>query len=132
MALPSLTEACSHTSSLEIALSVLFEPSSSLKQHLVPSLSSKLGRDQDKRPSTYAGLVDLSEQEISTWSDEEKADFIGGHPRIGEVANLSKLSAAEQAGKATPPEVLAKLSVSTGNAEASIHAKGTDKYALYE
>lgn len=120
MAFPTLTETVSSSDSLGEVLQLLFEPSASLRQQLVPSLSSKLEHDHDKRPSTYADLVDLSEQELSTWSDEKKADFIGGHPRIGEVANLSKLSAAEQAGKATPPEVLAKLAVSTGNVKAII------------
>ena len=38
-----------------------------------------------------------------------KAAFVAGHPRIGEVHNLSRLSAGEQAAAATPPEVLARL-----------------------
>ncbi|KAH7335233.1 Oxo-4-hydroxy-4-carboxy-5-ureidoimidazoline decarboxylase, partial [Rhizoctonia solani] len=38
-----------------------------------------------------------------------QAQFIAGHPRIGEVSNLSALSAAEQAKHATPPEVLERL-----------------------
>lgn len=114
MSLPSLEEASKSSPALEELLSLLFEPSTSLRQHLVPSLSSKLdGQQQQQQPRTYTQLVDLSQQEISTWSDDEKADFIGGHPRIGEVSNLSKLSAQEQASKATPPEVLAKLAVSS-------------------
>lgn len=113
MSLPSISEACSSSESLEEVLAVLFEPSPSLKQHLVPSLSSSLKSDQGRqdRPGRYTELVDLSEQEISTWTDDDKADFIGGHPRIGEVSNLSKLSAAEQASQATGPEVLARLEV---------------------
>jgi 2-oxo-4-hydroxy-4-carboxy--5-ureidoimidazoline (OHCU) decarboxylase len=39
-----------------------------------------------------------------------QAKFISGHPRIGEVSNLSKLSEAEQTSKATSPDVLARLS----------------------
>lgn len=106
--LPSLQQAAVSSHALDELLSVLFEPSPSLKQHLVPSLSSRLARQP---ASSYSELVDLSQAEISSWTDEEKAIFISGHPRIGEVSNLSKLSAKEQAGKATPPEVLAKLGV---------------------
>jgi hypothetical protein len=110
MSLPSIEQTCSSTQSLEDCLSLLFEPSPSLKQKLAPSLSSQIN-SKGKAPASYTELVDLSEREISTWSDDEKADFIGGHPRIGEVSNLSKLSSQEQASKATPPEVLARLEV---------------------
>lgn len=119
MSLPSIGDALASSSSLESALSILFEPSTSLKHHLVPSLSSQLSSSSSSSSTsntghvkTYTELVDLSQQEISTWSLEEKADFIGGHPRIGEVSNLSALSTKEQASKATPPEVLARLEVS--------------------
>lgn len=112
MSLPSLQEAASSHASLEELLSLLFEPSASLKQHLVPSLSARLADEEGRVLQSYSDIVDLSQQEISRWSDDEKADFIAGHPRIGEVSNLSKLSAQEQASKATPPEVLARLGAS--------------------
>lgn len=116
MSIPSLQEAISSSDSLEELLSLLFEPSASLKQHLVPSLSARLvAEDAQANPKSYSDIVDLSQQEISTWNDDDKADFIAGHPRIGEVSNLSKLSAKEQASKATPPEVLARLGVSIRN-----------------
>lgn len=40
---------------------------------------------------------------------QDQAAFVAGHPRIGQVANLSRLSAQEQAAKAAPPEILARL-----------------------
>lgn len=46
---------------------------------------------------------------MSAWSEDLKTEFIAGHPRIGEVKGLSALSAQEQAAKATPPEVLRRL-----------------------
>lgn len=110
MSLPSLQEACSSKAALDQALSTLLEPSTTLKEHLVPALSSTISSHS---PASYSVLVDLCEREISTWSIDEKADFLGGHPRIGEVKNLSALSSKEQSNaQATPPEVLAKLQVS--------------------
>jgi hypothetical protein len=111
MSLPSLEDCCSSRDRLDDALSTLLEPSTSLKQHLVPALSSKLAGSQ-KKPESYGELVDLSEQEVSSWSQDDKADFLGGHPRIGEVKNLSALSSKEQNNtQSTPQEVLDKLQV---------------------
>ena len=111
MSLPPLKEACSSHSALELALSTLLEPSKSLREHLVPSLWSTLLKTSNP-PANYTALVDQSEYEVETWGRDEKADFLGGHPRIGEVKGLSAFSSKEQSGKApTPPEVLAKLEV---------------------
>ena len=89
-------------------LAVLFEPSPTLFSHLAPQVAEALS-SSNVSLSTYAGLVDLSLGAIATWDDDLKARFIAGHPRIGEVKNLSHLSAKEQAAVATPPEVLARL-----------------------
>lgn len=118
--LPTLAEAISSRAALEQALCTLLEPSTSLREHLVPALSARLesaGSDKrsgngpaQSRPTAYTDLVDAAEAEVATWSPADKADFLGGHPRIGEVKNLSALSSKEQSGATqTPPEVLAKL-----------------------
>lgn len=92
-------------------LSALLEPSTSLKERLVPALSSTLSGSQ-KELGPYSELIDLSEQEVASWSQDDKADFLGGHPRIGEVKNLSALSSKEQNNaQSTPKEVLDKLQV---------------------
>ena len=110
--LPPLLEVVSDTSGdregpLARALALLFEPSTVLYDTLVPGLVSHI---QNAPPLTsYRALIDASLSVIGSWNDELKAQFIGGHPRIGEVKGLSKLSAQEQAAKATPPEVLARL-----------------------
>lgn len=91
---------------LATALSVLFEPSPTLLTELVPQVKAYLASGEI---TTYCGLVDSSTHIISTWDDDKKAQFIAGHPRIGEVKFLSQLSAREQASVATPPQVLARL-----------------------
>lgn len=91
---------------LEQALAVLFEPSSTLSNHLVPQLAAAV-RSADAH--TYSQLVDLAQHAMAGWDDALKAQFVGAHPRIGEVKGLSALSAREQAAAATPPEVLARL-----------------------
>lgn len=109
MSLPPLRDAYSSPKSLLSALSILLEPSASLKSHLVPALSASLSSSP---PSSYDELVDLAEREVASWSQEDKADFLGAHPRIGEVKNLSAHSRKEQGNaQPTPPEVLAKLEV---------------------
>ncbi|KIY62922.1 hypothetical protein CYLTODRAFT_426527 [Cylindrobasidium torrendii FP15055 ss-10] len=85
------------------ALTLLFEHSPILISHLVPKL---LG----KPFTTYEALIDASLAEINTWDDDLRAQFIAGHPRIGETKNLSSLSSKEQGAAApTPPEVLQRL-----------------------
>ncbi|PVG03112.1 hypothetical protein CPB86DRAFT_695443 [Serendipita vermifera] len=71
-------------------------------------LSTQLASVRGVTPSALAArAIEL----IHTWSTDDKAAFIHGHPRIGEQSNLSALSAAEQAKYATPPEVLERLRV---------------------
>ena len=86
----------------------MFEHSPILSDHLVPRITEAL---QTKAPlQSYSELIDFSLATIQTeWSDDLQARFIEGHPRIGEVNGLSKLSAKEQAAVATPPEVLRRL-----------------------
>ena len=113
MSLPSLKDACASQNALFSALSILLEPSSSLQKRLVPALSASLSRTP---PGSYAGLCDSAEREVGSWSQEDKADFLGGHPRIGEVKNLSAHSSKEQDNsQTTPPKVLAKLEVRKGS-----------------
>ncbi|KAI1796617.1 OHCU decarboxylase-domain-containing protein [Ganoderma leucocontextum] len=111
-ALPPLAEAITDTSAdkdgpLARALALLFEASPVLHSDLVPGVASHI---QNAHPIlSYFALISTSLSVISVWSDDLKAQFIAGHPRIGEVKGLSKLSEQEQATKATPPEVLARL-----------------------
>ncbi|KAF8573594.1 hypothetical protein K439DRAFT_1421217, partial [Ramaria rubella] len=106
--LPPLSDVLSspgtQDSPLASALSTLFEPSPILLNTLVPQLSA-----QTLSFDTYFSLIDVAMSAISSWEPHAKALFISGHPRIGEVTNLSHLSRQEQAAKATPPDVLERL-----------------------
>ncbi|THH02672.1 hypothetical protein EW026_g189 [Hermanssonia centrifuga] len=93
-------------SPLAQALVILFEPSTTLYTHLLPQLAQHL---PSANVAAYNDLIDASLHVISLWDDVLKAEFIAGHPRIGEMQNLSHLSSKEQAAVATPPEVLARL-----------------------
>ncbi|KAF9480493.1 hypothetical protein BDN70DRAFT_877474 [Pholiota conissans] len=110
-ALPEIQNSPSNPHSpLATALELLFEHSPVLVDVLEPQLSIVLKAS----PSfvSYADLVDTALSEIAKWDVEAQAEFIAGHPRIGESKNLSTLSANEQgahAVKPTPPEVLARL-----------------------
>ncbi|KAB5589756.1 hypothetical protein CTheo_6791 [Ceratobasidium theobromae] len=108
MTLPPLADALnsdgSRTSPLAQSLALLFEPSEILYTQVVPYLAQNLSQY-----NTYKGLIDASTTRISQLSLDDQAQFIGGHPRIGEVSGLSEMSAAEQAAAATPPAVLARL-----------------------
>lgn len=99
------------TAFISHSLGTLFEPSDILEVKLVPNVVDIIAKSSpDSRPKSYSELVDLAINEISNWEDDlERSAFIAGHPRIGEVSNLSALSAAEQASKKTPPEILARL-----------------------
>ncbi|CAK5283766.1 unnamed protein product, partial [Mycena citricolor] len=101
--LPPLA-ALSDVSQTTRALDTLFEPSAILQKTLAPALATR------SQPwASYEDLIDASLAELSSWDDALRAQFIAGHPRIGETQNLSHLSAKEQAARATPPEVLARL-----------------------
>ena len=60
-------------------------------------------------PRLPGTLLWSAENVIRGWTVVDQASFIHGHPRIGEIAGLSVLSAQEQAQKATPQHVLDRL-----------------------
>jgi len=98
---------------LKNVLVALFEHSDVLARHLLPELLASQG----EKPRVYhrsdiEGVLGRSMDIIRRWDSELRAQFIGGHPRIGETKNLSVLSSKEQSGgtsQPTPPEVLARL-----------------------
>lgn len=79
----------------------------------MPQLASSLASNASV--TSYADLIDAALSTISIWDDDLRAQFIAGHPRIGESKNLSTLSAKEQGNTtiitvtSTPPAVLARL-----------------------
>ncbi|KAK0188939.1 Oxo-4-hydroxy-4-carboxy-5-ureidoimidazoline decarboxylase [Armillaria mellea] len=111
--IPSLQQiqASAPGSPLADALTILFEHSPILISNLCPQLTGILPTLPPL--SSYSQLIDISLSQLGTWDAEMKAQFIAGHPRIGESKNLSKLSAKEQGATSTtaitPPEVLARL-----------------------
>lgn len=109
--LSTINEAGSSSSPIAVTLSLLLEPSSVLLDRVVPEIRELL---PNRAPfASYADLIDVTFQVIPALDVKEKADFIAGHPRIGETKNLSNLSAKEQGAtqttNSTPPEVLARL-----------------------
>ncbi|TIC08814.1 hypothetical protein E3Q15_03823 [Wallemia mellicola] len=84
-------------------LSNVLEPSEPLSYLLVPQLS------RDIRGSNYLDCLEVAKNIVNTWDLSNKALFVNSHPRIGQVAGLSKLSREEQASKRTPEDVLIKL-----------------------
>ncbi|EIN11544.1 hypothetical protein PUNSTDRAFT_98678 [Punctularia strigosozonata HHB-11173 SS5] len=101
-----LSNPTNNAPALAQTLAILFEPTPVLYSHLLPQLVTYLNAF---RITTYSELIDASVSIIQSWDCGLQAQFIAGHPRIGEVGGLSKLSAAEQATKATSPAVLARL-----------------------
>lgn len=100
----------SPTSPLALTLDTLFEHSPILVNTLEPSLNIIIKSNPPLK--TYGSLIDLALEEIGKWDIEAQAEFISGHPRIGENKGLSTLSATEQGAQGiqpTPPEVLARL-----------------------
>jgi len=97
-------------SPLANGLGLLFEHSPIVMELLEPQLSQVL---KTLPPLIgYSKLVDVAMSEIAKWHTQSQAQFIAGHPRIGETKNLSVLSASEQGAKAiipTPSEVLKRL-----------------------
>lgn len=96
-------------SQLSIWLSILFESSPILLDKLVPQLIAHLANPATPPPSSYQQILNDALAIIDDWAPLDRAKFIAGHPRIGEVNNLSKLSAKEQATVATPAHILARL-----------------------
>ena len=112
--LPSLFEAITDASGdkdgpLARALAFLFEASPILYSDLVPGVVSFIRNSPQAPILSYFTLADASIYVVSTWSDDLQAQFITGHPRIGEVHGLSKLSSLEQAVMVTSPDILARL-----------------------
>ncbi|KAG8220883.1 Oxo-4-hydroxy-4-carboxy-5-ureidoimidazoline decarboxylase [Butyriboletus roseoflavus] len=98
---------------LKDVLITLFEHSDVLAQHLLPELLATQ-RDTPRvyHRSDIESVLSRSMVIIRSWDPELQAQFVGGHPRIGETKNLSVLSSKEQSGsilQPTPPEVLARL-----------------------
>ena len=65
--------------------------------------------DVQSPPRLPGTLLWSAETVIRAWPAVDQAAFIHGHPRIGELAGLSVLSAQEQASQATPHHVLHRL-----------------------
>lgn len=105
MGLPALEDVVHDAKSLEDALSVLFEHSTILSSTLVPQITDRLSFTEI---SSYDELIDMSVTQIGEWDASLQTQFVAGHPRIGQVQNLSNLSAKEQ-GDLPSPEVLARL-----------------------
>lgn len=91
----------------------LFEHSDVLAQHLLPELlAAQCDLPRVHHRSDIEGVLSRSMDIIRGWNPELQAQFVGGHPRIGETKNLSVLSSKEQSGSTLqppPPEVLARL-----------------------
>jgi hypothetical protein len=62
--------------------------------------------DSNSTLSTYSDLIDRCADEVALWTPQDKAVFLGGHPLIGEVKNLSAHSANEQGGGGRTPKVV--------------------------
>ena len=93
-------------SALNSIVSILFERSPVLDEHLVPELAS-----QPTSFASYTDLIDRSATIIRSWPSTLQSSFISGHPRIGEQdpKQLSVLSASEQARYVTPGWVVERL-----------------------
>jgi 2-oxo-4-hydroxy-4-carboxy--5-ureidoimidazoline (OHCU) decarboxylase len=104
--LPALEDVCQDENALGTALALLYEHSSVLQLYLVPQLAHQLTL---KPADSYDHLLRLSQSTIAAWPDDLKAQFIAGHPRIGETKKLSDLSNKEQNSSQTDPAVLARL-----------------------
>ncbi|KAH8832332.1 OHCU decarboxylase-domain-containing protein [Flagelloscypha sp. PMI_526] len=105
---PSTNESATKVNPTALAqtLITLFEASPLIPSKLVPQL---INSQSYFDPTSYSELIDASIYLISSWPLNLQAQFVAGHPRIGEVSNLSALSAAEQASRKTSPEVLQRL-----------------------
>jgi hypothetical protein len=91
--------------SLTQLLSLLFEPSPPLHHLLVPSVLLRL-TTTDTPPSSYSALIDLCAEVTEGWTYPQKAEFLSGHPMIGEQKGVSALSGKEQGGGPVTPKVV--------------------------
>ena len=105
---PIISLSTSPTSEIERALSLLLEPSESLKKDLVPAIYDRI---RQVPTESYGRLIQACSEVVKGWSLERQAGFLGGHPRIGQVDGLSEMSASEQSSQAASPETLRKLRV---------------------
>ncbi|CAO1633009.1 unnamed protein product [Sympodiomycopsis kandeliae] len=80
---------------------------------LLPTLSSQVltslqDLPDEDRPTSYEGLLDVARfcvEEDPGWKEVERAQFIGGHPRIGrQKGAISKDSQKEQGAESSEPE----------------------------
>jgi hypothetical protein len=92
---------------LHAVLSLLYEPSPVLTAEVVPRVRGVLPGREAPSYTSLLGCVGYVVMNVLPAAD--RAAFIAGHPRIGEVKNLSAMSASEQARQAASPEVLARL-----------------------
>lgn len=97
-------------------LTQLFEHSDILITKLVPELFQSIRNTPLETIDPTNALIDCAIDIIHAWNAHEQAEFITAHPRIGEIKQLSALSAKEQSGglsattrSETPPEVLKRL-----------------------
>ncbi|KAF7309584.1 OHCU-decarbox domain-containing protein [Mycena indigotica] len=81
----------------------LFEPTDTLPK-LVAAVQLK-----GCHYATYDALVDAVVAQVEMWPVELQTSFISGHPRIGEKAAISSLSAKEQGVNIATPELLHRL-----------------------
>jgi len=104
---------------LSDALSLLFETSTCLTEELVPQLAAQFDlTPANQHPHNYKELVDSAINVVKGWGLDKQADFVKGHPRIGEVkVQMSSMSAAEQGvshadttAPATDPKIIERLS----------------------
>ncbi|KAG2141330.1 Oxo-4-hydroxy-4-carboxy-5-ureidoimidazoline decarboxylase [Suillus clintonianus] len=94
----------------------LCEHSDILTTKLVPELLQSVWVTPVGPIDPTNALIDRAIAIIHAWNADDQAEFIIAHPRIGEVKQLSALSAKEQSGGLsattrveTPPEVLKRL-----------------------
>ncbi|KAG0150448.1 hypothetical protein CROQUDRAFT_652376 [Cronartium quercuum f. sp. fusiforme G11] len=107
--LPPITKVLGPTAEPECTtktLSLLFEVSESIERCLIPLLHRTNPPSKD-----YQELLLLCRHLVQTKFDiEDKVNFLGSHPRIGEVKGLSVMSSKEQKNhQPTDPKVLLEL-----------------------
>jgi hypothetical protein len=89
---------------LNTLLSLLFEPTPTLHNLLVPSVLLRLTA-RSSPPASYHELIDICAAVANDWTWDQKAEFIAGHPMIG-APKVSGLSGKEQGGGPVTPRVV--------------------------
>jgi len=98
----SLDKCCQDETTLDHLLSLLFEPTPTLHELLTPAILEQLRGAPP--PKTYEEIIDICQAVGRTWTWEQKAEFVHGHPKIG-APKVTGLSGKEQ-GSATSQVVL--------------------------